>query len=361
MTEIAILHCAETIKGGVATYLRELLPLQVEAFGAGAIAIIIPASQICELPAVPGVLILPYKDKKNRVLNSLQIAKNTYAFLRKNPAKIVHIHSTFAGITLRPLINFCFKDIKIVYCPHGWAWDRPMANWKLKLTTLIERTLSFFCHRIICISEHEKSTAIRAGIKEKKLVVVLNGISSAIPTPSSELPSWPYGNKKLLFIGRFDYQKGVDIFCEALTLLDYRASGILVGDFVLSDSDQVLLPKNARQIGWLKPHELQVLYQSADILVIPSRWEGFGLVATEAMRAGLPVIASSVGGLPEVIDHDKTGLLVQPCNAQTLADAVNSLDRNSLIDMGISGKKRFNELFTIERAHKELLLAYNSL
>lgn len=361
MTEIAILHCAETIKGGVATYLRELLPLQAEAFGAGAIAVVIPASQSCELLAIPGVLILTYEDKKNRALNSFQIAKTICIFLRKNPTKIIHIHSTFAGVTLRPLIHLFFRNIKIVYCPHGWAWDRPMAKWKRTLTILVERTLSFFCQRIICISEHEKNTALNAGIKETKLVVILNGISSTIQPCKSAPPTWPNDGKKLLFIGRFDYQKGVDIFCEALKLLDYRASGILVGDYVLSDSDKVQLPDNAHQIGWLKPHELQALYQSADVLVIPSRWEGFGLVAAEAMRAGLPVIASSVGGLPEVVDNDNTGLLIQPCNAQTLAHAVNSLDLESLNLMGMAGALRFNKLFTIERVHKEMLSAYHSL
>lgn len=361
MAKIEVLHCAETIKGGVATYLRELLPLQVSAFGADAIAVIIPSSQRAELPCIPGVKILSYCDRKNRTFNALSIAKFTTGFLRTNPTKTVHIHSTFAGATLRPLIWVLFRKLKVVYCPHGWAWDRPMTHWKRYLTILFERILSVLCNRIVCISQHEKNTALAIGINESKLSVVLNGLGNA-PTPNySEQIAWPIGEKKLLFIGRFDNQKGVDIFCDALRLLDYRASGLLVGDYVLGDSKKLTLPSNSKQLGWLTSEKLQTIYASADALIVPSRWEGFGLVAAEAMRAELPVIASNVGGLPEVVEDKVTGLLIPPNDVQSLVDAVNSLDPDSMRKMGELGKIRFDNCFIIERAHHEILELYSNL
>ena len=361
MAKIQVLHCAETIKGGVATYLRELLPLQVKTFGLDAIAVIIPMTQRAELPCIPGVKILSYNDKKNRILNALSIAKLTIGFLRDNPTKIVHIHSTFAGATLRPLIWTLFRNLKVVYCPHGWAWDRPMVYWKQYLTIGIERALSVFCKRIVCISQHEKKTALAVGINENKLSVVLNGLDNA---PTENIPdniTWPKGEKKLLFIGRFDKQKGVDIFCDALRFLDHRASGLLVGDYVLGDSNELTLPSNCLKLGWLSSEKLQSIYASADALIVPSRWEGFGLVATEAMRAGLPVIASNVGGLSEVIEDKVTGVLIPPNDVQSLVDAVNCLDLHSLKKMGASGKNRFDNHFTIERVHNEILELYRSL
>lgn len=361
MANIEILHCAETIKGGVATYLRELLPLQAETFGAETIAVIIPESQRAELSSLRGVKILSYRDTKNRALNSLSIAKLTADFLRTNTTKIVHIHSTFAGATLRPVIWILFRKLKVIYCPHGWAWDRPMSSWKRKLTIWIEKALSLLCTRIICISQHEKNTAIKAGINEPKLSVVLNGMGCA-PSPSTKKHSdWPESGIKLLFIGRFDNQKGVDIFCESLRRLKNIANGILVGDYVLGDSEHFELPSNAKQLGWLNAEDLQDLYLTADILVVPSRWEGFGLVAVEAMRAGLPVIASNVGGLTEVVEDNSTGVLIDPNNAQALVDAINSLSLESLKEMGRLGELRFKKHFTIQRVHNELLGIYIKL
>ncbi|MFJ3428866.1 glycosyltransferase [Pseudomonas fragi] len=361
MANIEILHCAETIKGGIATYLRELLPLQAETFGAEAIAVIIPESQRTELPSLKGVKILTYKDKKNRALNSISIAKVTAHFIRENPTKIVHIHSTFAGVTLRPLIWILYRKVKAIYCPHGWAWDRPMSRWKRTLTIWIEKALSHLCKRIICISQHEKNTAIKIGINESKLSVVLNGMGCA-PCPSTkQYAAWPGSGRKLLFIGRFDNQKGVDIFCDSLRQLKNKASGIIVGDYVLGDSEQLELPSNARHIGWLTAEDLQSLYLTADILIVPSRWEGFGLVAVEAMRAGLPVIASNVGGLAEVVEDNATGILIDPNSVQALVDAINRLSLESLKEMGMLGKLRFSQCFTIQRVHHELLGIYHNL
>ncbi|EPJ96495.1 glycosyltransferase-like protein [Pseudomonas psychrophila] len=358
---IEVLHCAETIKGGVATYLKELIPLQRFHFGANNIAIIIPDSQRDELTPVEGVIILSYPDRKNRLLNSLAIAKATRAFLLKNPAKIVHIHSTFAGASIRPLLRLSFRDLKVIYCPHGWAWDRPTSIWKRQCTIWVERLLSTCCDRIVCISQHEKNTALRAGIKKSKLVVILNGIRESTENSVVEPPCWPKGNLKLLFVGRFDHQKGVDVFCSALTLLGKNACGILVGDYVLGDTKRLEIPQNVNHVGWLKSNQLQNLYATADILIIPSRWEGFGLVATEAMRAGLPVIASKVGGLPEIVEHLNTGLLVSPCHTKELVEAINSLDAETLISMGKSGRERFEQMFTIVRVHEELLNTYKAL
>lgn len=361
MTEVQILHCAETIKGGVATYLRELLPLQRDFFGADTVALIIPESQAGELTSIEGILIYTYPDGKNRLFNSLSLAKSVRKLLTNTPTKTIHIHSTFAGASLRPILRLLFSDLKIVYCPHGWAWDRPMRMWKRRCTIWIERLLSAFCERIICISQHEKNTALKAGIRESKLVVVLNGISEIVEVDIAKPPKWPKGERKLLFVGRFDHQKGVDVFCEALRLLEHNACGILVGDYVLGDTAQLEIPQNVTPAGWLDSNKLQALYASADILIIPSRWEGFGLVATEAMRAGLPVIASKVGGLPEIVDHMKTGLLIEPCSTKELIEAIMLLDKETLKAMGKSGRSRFEKAFTILRVHQELLTVYKNL
>ncbi|MCY1441645.1 D-inositol-3-phosphate glycosyltransferase [compost metagenome] len=214
------------------------------------------------------------------------------------------------------------------------------------------------CDRIICISQHEKKLAIEAGIKIKKISVVLNGINDIKLRPPKTSRIWPSNARKLLFVGRFDQQKGADIFCDALKSLSQEACGILVGDYVLGDSQDLEIPNNVTRVGWLSSSELLELYASADALVMPSRWEGFGLVATEAMRAGLPVIASRVGGLPEIVEHEKTGLLFKPHDVQELVKAIRSLDESSLLTMGKAGRLRFEKLFFVERTHREIMNIY---
>ncbi|KAB0494588.1 glycosyltransferase family 4 protein [Pseudomonas vancouverensis] len=361
MKKIEVLHCAETIKGGIATYFRELLPLQVEALGEGSVGVVIPSSQESELSVPKGVRIFTFPTKNSRISNAFALALVVLKLLKTNQIGALHIHSTFAGASLRPLIKTLSRKVKLVYCPHGWAWDRPMTNRKRKITILVERLLSKFCDRIICISQHEKMLAVQAGISSNKISVVLNGIGD-IASPSTTISrDWPIGARKLLFVGRFDQQKGADIFCEALRQLNQDACGVLVGDYVLGDAQKLSIPENVRHAGWLNAHELSDLYASADALVIPSRWEGFGLVATEAMRAGLPVIASEVGGLPEIVVHGKTGLLFKPHCANELIDAIRSLDEKSLLLMGRAGRLRFEELFLVQRTHQEIMNIYQDI
>ncbi|MEO7221440.1 MAG: glycosyltransferase, partial [Devosia sp.] len=90
---------------------------------------------------------------------------------------------------------------------------------------------------------------------------------------------------------------------------------------------------------------------AADVVVVPSRWEGFGLVAIEAMREGKPVIAHDVGGLPEIVSDHETGLLFSPLDAATLAAVLGSLDKQQLRAMGKAARRRFEAHFTDRAMH----------
>jgi glycosyltransferase involved in cell wall biosynthesis len=100
----------------------------------------------------------------------------------------------------------------------------------------------------------------------------------------------------------------------------------------------------------------------ADIVVVPSLWEGFGLVTLEAMAARKPVVASRVSALPEIVVHGETGLLVPPGDPQAQAEALLQLlaDRGLAEAMGARGRKRLEVEFTVEKMaqrHAEVYLA----
>lgn len=359
MSALKVLHCAETIKGGIASYMRDLLLLQRETFGVGAVAVVIPASQVEELPAPDGIELISYEDSGSRFSNAFALANIVLSVCKTHSPEVVHVHSTFAGASVRPtLALFARTKTRVIYCPHGWAWDRPLSPFAKYCTKTVERLLAHMTATVICISEHERQGALAVGIPDRKLSVVLNGVAAQSPVPQDVYSVWPDAELRLLFVGRFDRQKGVDLLCDALKQLGTKASAVLAGGSVLSDGSNFTLPSNAVSVGWISPSQLETLFVEADVLVMPSRWEGFGLTAVEAMRAALPVIATRVGGLPEIVVDGETGLLIEDESSDAIHNAVCSLNRSLLPSMGHAGKRRFLEKFTMDRVHLELCRAY---
>lgn len=352
-TPLTVLHCAETIKGGVATYLRDLLPLQATAYGVQAVQVLVPASQRAELPDLPGVAIRTFNDSGSRLRKGWQLAFETRRLVREAAPAVVHVHSTFAGLTVRPMLALLPIRPAVVYCPHGWAFDRQMGGLARHLASLVERWLAPYADSIVCISEHEMRAALRHGLPLRRLHLVRNGVSAARPPPVGPAPAWRSKGLRLLFVGRFDRQKGLDVLLASLSMLGDEAQCAVAGMPVLGD-DTAALPDSVLSLGWLGAGQIEAALDSADALVVPSRWEGFGLVAAEAMRAGRAVIAARVGGLPEVVADGITGVLFEPGSPQALVAAVRGTSRHDLAAMGQRGRLRFEQLFSMARVAAEL-------
>jgi glycosyltransferase involved in cell wall biosynthesis len=357
-----VLHCAETIKGGIASYMRELITLQSADFGAANVAVLLPFSQVPELPVPQGVRVVTFDDSAGRVGNAMRLASVALKLAKSFKPSVVHVHSTFAGATVRPVLAAGCRSARIVYCAHGWAWDRPMSAFGKWLVAAVERVLAIVSDRIVCISDHEWQTANAAGLPAKTLVVVRNAVNAHTATPlPMPINLWPAQTRRLLYVGRLDRQKGVDVLLGALLLLGDQAHAVIAGATVWADGSTLKLPQNATHVGWVTPGQLETLFAQAQILVVPSRWEGFGLVAAEAMRAGVPVVATAVGGLPEVVEHGVTGLIVAPDSPEALADAIRRLTDADLHRMGVAGRKRVTALFTMDRLHQELASVYREV
>lgn len=354
-----VLHVSEVIKGGICSYLREIIALQRMTFGPECVAAVVPSTQSDDLPTPPGVALITFDDIDNRVVNALRLARKAWEIIASFDPDVLHIHSTFAGAVLRPLLAWRGCRARIIYCPHGWAFDRDLGPIVARCVRLLEWQWSRWCDAIVCVSDHERLAALRIGISATKLVLIRNGIPRHAPKAPPTTVEWPDARLRLLFVGRFDRQKGVDILLGALRELDGEAFAIIAGD---SLRDRVgPLPQNAKNVRWLTPPQLEAHYRSADAVVMPSRWEGFGLVAVEAMRAGVPVIASNVGGLAEIVVDGKTGMLIEPGDSASLTRAVRSLRVLPLREMGAAGHQRFLESFTIDKAHRALCELYRNL
>ncbi len=160
-------------------------------------------------------------------------------------------------------------------------------------------------------------------------VIVSPGIDLAVFKPGSRnearrVTGLPDSARIALFVGRLSEDKGADVFAQALSLVDgWVAVMVGTGELeskIAADYPSILLK------GRSAPDAVAVWLQSADVVVIPSRAEGLGLVAIEALACGIPVIASAVGGLVETVRHDQTGILVKPGDPRALADALVRLE-----------------------------------
>ncbi len=151
-----VLHVAEVIKGGICTHLRDLIELQRRTFGADRVILVVPSSQADELQAPAGVRVVRFRDGPNRVLNACKAAASTWRLVRELSPDVVHVHSTFAGAVVRPLMALARLRPSVIFCPHGWAFFRDMAPAKLRVVERFERIWSRWCRRIICVSRDER-------------------------------------------------------------------------------------------------------------------------------------------------------------------------------------------------------------
>jgi len=353
---VRVIHVAETIKGGIATYLRYVLPLQAVRYGRGNIRILVPSGQIDEL-ADAGVLIQSFPRRRSRVATALVAAQALRLQLAAFRPDIVHVHSSFAGLTCRPLVRLAPRHPRIVYCPHGWSFTR--VGHVAHVAAWVERRLARLCDAVVCVSTAERSAALAARLPQGRLRVILNGLPDRAQPSTTQAP---VGSPlQLVFAGRLDRQKGFDVFVAALLRLRRAVEVHVFGESVLGENKVDELPSCVRMHGWQPFSAIEPFLQRCDAVVMPSRWEALGMSAIEAMRAGKAVIASNVGGLPELVEDGVTGCLVPPDDAAELAQTLERLQRNQLIAMGAMGRKRFLEKFRVEQCEAELAKLYDEL
>ena len=139
--------------------------------------------------------------------------------------------------------------------------------------------------------------------------------------------------QRILFVGSNMQRKGLPILIEASTIILATHPGIefwIVGDDPQRGRMEALCAKAGvksqfKFLGWKSQLELRSIYQQCDVFVLPALTEAFGVVLLEAMASGLAMVATNVGGIPEIIQNDKNGLLVEPCSIKDLANQVNRL------------------------------------
>ncbi|MEP9351383.1 glycosyltransferase [Xanthobacter sp. KR7-225] len=365
---IRVLHVAETLPGGIASYLEELWAFQRTQFGEGQVRFLLPAEQVGHAGQIPAAAVTRWSRAGRDPASLLRLGRALGREVSAFRPHVVHIHSTFAGVVGRAVLGVRPKRPKIVYCAHGWSFAMEVSPLKQTLYSNLERGLALGCDAIVTISEDERRLALAAGLPAAKLVTVWNGIAEA-PRGAGAAARPQDGPIRLLFAGRHDRQKGLDILLDAMERLDGVPVELDVLGEPLGEDGRPLRagatpPPRAgakvNYIGWVPREAVAQRMAAADALVMPSRWEGFGLVAVEAMREGTPVLASDRGALPEIVDHGRSGL-IYPLDAQAIAGCLRSLTRSRLQAMGTEARRDFETRFTAQRMSAEILRLYGTL
>ena len=321
------------------------------------VVLLVPGNQLNYLDpevAASGVRIIPFA-RRSRFLGTFSFIKTYLSALRELKPEIVHAHSSIAGLVVRLL--GILRGYSIIFCPHGWSVDIKGARVVRLVAEVVERVLALNTDQVILISRHEYRRARDLGFGEDKLSLVVSGIRPE--SPDVQPAPWEDNRLKVLFAGRFDFQKGVDVLLEAVQDLGDRLTVRLVGGGVVNSLRlPESLPSHVTNLGWLDRTDVSAQMKSCDVLVVPSRWEGFGLVAVEAMRLGIPVIASGVGGLREILGDGQYGIVVPPEDPQALRSALLSLTPERLLELSNLGRNRFLAAYSSERMVREIDAVY---
>jgi glycosyltransferase involved in cell wall biosynthesis len=214
-------------------------------------------------------------------------------------------------------------------------------------------------------------TTVSSWLKDKTQEIApdVNPIIAPMPVSTGLFfPSGARDAQRLLFVGRLMPQKGVDHLLHALAAMKTQASLDIVGDGPSRGALETLsrelgVASRVRWHGQLSQSELPRLYRSAAAVVVPSAEEGLGLVAVEALLCETPVVAFDSGGLRDVIQHDRTGLLVpagdRTALARTLDDLLTRDGRGG--DLGRAGRLYALSAFAPESAARRYAEIYQQV
>jgi len=177
--------------------------------------------------------------------------------------------------------------------------------------------------RVLAISEFV-GDQVRTTVPKARVEVLGGAVDRAIFRPAAA----PGPSNRIAFVGRLVTEKGIWTLMDALSRLRVPAELDIVGEGpllpALRDAVERAMPTRVNLLGYLPPERIREILVRSGLLVAPSIWqEPLGLVVLEAMACGVPVVASSVGGIPEIVQHNANGLLVEPGDPDALARAMN--------------------------------------
>ncbi len=283
---------------------------------------------------------VPFLTRDINLIKDFKAFLSIFRLIRRGKYHIVHTHSSKPGAigTIAAWLN---KTPVIIHTLHGFPFNEFMGRFTNKIYTLLEKFWFYFCDKIITVSQLNKEKAIKIKLATReKLINIYSGIdmdqfdkiSSGDLKKELGLPD----NYKLIgSVGRLSHQKDPICFIKSIPLVLKKIKKIhfvLTGDGPLREIlekfiIQYKLSEHVSLIG--NRDDIPNVLKSLDVFVLSSLYEGLGRSLTEAMYCKLPIVATEVEGVPELINHMKTGYLVQPRDHYEIAKGLLFCLRNN--------------------------------
>jgi glycosyltransferase involved in cell wall biosynthesis len=320
-----------------------------------------PSGRLAPLAADLGVTVVPL-----RIRNHLDVlaGRRLASLLARERCAMVHFHTARAH-AMAAFLGAARGTQRVVtrrmdYLLRGGWYTRRLYNHEVQA--------------VVAISEGVRAALIASGVDPARIVVVPSGVEPdafAVDAVARAAARARYGLADdvcaLVAVGALETRKGHAVLLDALAALrDPRVRLLCAGEG--GERDALVARTAALGLGdvvdWLgRVDDVAGVLAAADVAVMPSRQEGLGVAVLEAMAAGLPVIASRVGGLPEAVVDRETGLLVPPADTETLAAAIARLaaDAAARARLGAAGARRVRERFTMAGMAAKTLDVYRRL
>jgi len=272
----------------------------------------------------------------------------------------------FAEYVPSRLVNLVGKNLPDVIHCHDWVTVLAgiKCKWQLNIPLLFHmhlpnrdplcayiENLGLISADLVTVNSEAMYVEIAdRGLPIGRLQVVRNGVDTDLFRPAE---NWPADGGYILFVGRLVEQKGVEYLLRAYSYVRDKFPDVrlkIVGDGEFKDwlerlCENLMLSSHIEFLGWLQNDELPPLYKDARLVVVPSVFEPFGMVALEAFGCKRPVVASRVGGLKEIVQNNSSGFLAEPKDHLDLAQWLMTLlaDSGMQHKMGEAGLARISQ------------------
>ena len=307
-----------------------------------------------------------YSENLTRELNvkkDFKAFKEIYRLCKKERFDIVHTHSSKPGVVGR-IAAYLAKVPLVIHTVHGISFTKFTPPLKFAFYYLCEIFATVFCHKLVLVNKYYNRFYKLFG---KKVCTIYNAL---------DFSKWIFDKEKksvnpieLLYVGRLDTQKDPITILKGFNEAYQKNKNIhltIVGDGELftdcqSFIDKYSLNNSVTMAGW-QSNTLKY-YEKSDLFISASIYEAFGLMFLEASYCSLPIIATNVEGIPEVVLDGKTGLLYNPKDYIKLSELILALSNNSTLreELGNNGSEYVRKQFLINDMTKKYIEIYNSV
>ncbi|MCC7004851.1 glycosyltransferase [Candidatus Nomurabacteria bacterium] len=304
-------------------------------------------------------------DREISFINDLRAIIDLFFILIKERPDILHLNSSKMG-GIGALVGRLVGIKRIIFTAHGWAFNEDRGLLFKKFVRLTHCFTIIASHITIAVSENIKNQVCDFPFLKRKIVVVKHGIKDIdfyekMDSRKFLLPKTKVG-LEFFWIGiiaELHKVKGLEFAIRAMAKLENTNSILIIigsGDTrndLLKLIGQLNLNRRVFLLGQVE--DASKYLKAFDLFVLSSLSEALGYVILESGLASLPTIASRVGGIPEIIENGKSGILVEPKNPEAIADAISSLeeDLNKRIDLGLKLNEKVKKEFSFNRMINE--------